>query len=225
MPWRLWSWTLIHSRYHPWRVWKGSRTGTIFVCRFEICRAILIDTEDIQGVTPQIPKPLPGRSGTFNGEPAGVLFSFSFWKDFNDKPSQRYCKSTRWNIGAPSQMKSWRLQRTRRTVNPGTDKRNRRSCAFDVKNTSPQYWCMMQFIYTCFYSAGLVDRIYTPNRKKNGIGAPNMINELKIENFDIQCFREDCTCTQSLVMFAGSQVQVENQKHIHLRTSLYNHLR
>lgn len=38
--------------------------------------AIGIDTEDIQGVTPQIPEPLHGRSGTFNGEPAGVLFSF-----------------------------------------------------------------------------------------------------------------------------------------------------
>ena len=50
--------------------------GTIFVCRFEICRAIVIDTEgDIQGVAPQTPEPLHGRSGKFNGEPAGVLFS------------------------------------------------------------------------------------------------------------------------------------------------------
>ena len=143
--------------------------------------------------------PNPYMAGLAHSMENQQLCYLVFEKISIHKPSQRYCKSKRWNIGAPSQTKSWRLQlTTRRTVQmlkqsrarddeprKGQEKQKKLHTWFE---NSPAK--LMYDAYSYLFLLGRAGwmRSHPQSRKAWNWSLPTWSM-----SFDFQRFRDDCT--------------------------------
>ena len=141
-----------------------------------------------KGLLHRFPNPCLGDA-TFDWEPAAVLFSF--WKDFNwpkdtvNQSGETWALHLKWRVDGCSLLlgeryKCWNSQ-GHGMMNPGKDKRNRRSCTFGLKNSPANSYLFL------LGRAGWM-RSHPQSRKAWNWSLPTWSM-----SFDFQRFRDDCT--------------------------------